>query len=136
MDRADAPAARRGLQFSLVTALLLVTIAALGVGLWRAGQVVVPLQQQVTRLKSKAGELEITEPLRAAAINLPAYDELTWRWRIFVPVSMQYAIRARCNRIPAHFHLEELNSLPSFEAIPAVYLEQGEYVVTARIREI
>ena len=86
--------ARRKPGVSLLTLLLLVTIGALAVGVWRAGESVVPLRGELLRLRRELGSLTIADPAEIHAQAIPMVALNSWRWRIYLPPGRQYSLRA------------------------------------------
>ncbi|MEX2114764.1 MAG: hypothetical protein WD845_16345 [Pirellulales bacterium] len=89
----DAPKARgRWPRFRLSTVLLLVTIVALGVAQYVAMVRTAETQAlnrrlaaENAKLRAEAGQLEIDDPSKVAALRISDLDELTWRWKVYLP---------------------------------------------------
>ncbi|QDU87601.1 hypothetical protein Pla175_09660 [Pirellulimonas nuda] len=80
-------------RFSLLNLLLLTTIVALGLTtgmLWRE---VGPLRQEVQQLRNETGKLIVEDPTRLAAVQCPQTDELSWKWRVWLPAGHNYLVR-------------------------------------------
>ncbi len=120
-----AAAAPRRLRFSLLTLLLLLTIAALAVALWQLNAELAPLRAENKRLREEAGELIIEDRAWLHAVQAPKPDALTWKWRLWVPDVPQYQVCVLGGRVPA-------------TGFPATYgrigpLKSGESTITYRI---
>ncbi len=114
-------------RFSLLTLILLTTIAALAltVGiLWRD---VGPLRQEVRRLRNEVGELHVEDSTKLHAIRVETDNELEWKWRIWIPESGSYRIGIGGRSVPA----QGLTS-PGSSTIQTD--ESGEHVVRYLIR--
>jgi hypothetical protein len=77
--------ALRRLRFSLVNAVLLFTIAALAMGLYRNGQQVVPLRNEVAWFHRKFGFFPTPDPSRIYALRSRMKAPGIWQWRIYLP---------------------------------------------------
>ncbi len=113
---------------SLLTVMLLLTIAGLGVGLWQAGREVAPLRAEVRRLRAEVGELSIDDPERIYVLPLDddALERHTWKWRIFLPQVQVYAVHVATMRIP-----EIGDVAPNCSST----IRGGEYVLTIGLRK-
>jgi hypothetical protein len=102
----DASPPSRRLRFSLRTILLVVVIIALGVAqftaLLRVREVTADnlrLAKENEKLRVEAGYLEVEDPTKVAVLQLPQLDELTWRWKVYLPNGRWHA-RYRLREIP------------------------------------
>jgi hypothetical protein len=98
-------------QFSLLTLVLVSVIVALVLGLWRSGseiatlrtelkRVVSDTEQELERWRAEVGALKIDDPTKLHAIRIATFEDLTWKWRVFVPKGRQFLVGSQCNRIP------------------------------------
>jgi hypothetical protein len=90
---------RRGLQFSLRTALIAIVLVAVAMSLWvssRQAQQNQRLRADNTRLRNETGQLTIEpgEESKVHAIKIAALESYTWRWRIHVPDGRPISLRA------------------------------------------
>lgn len=83
---------RPWLRYRLSSALLLMTIIALGVAQFVSTRRVAELEasnRELTavnaKLRAEAGYLEVTDPSKVAALRLTDLDEYTWRWKVWLP---------------------------------------------------
>jgi hypothetical protein len=79
-------------RISLLTVLLLTTIAGMAlviVQLWRE---VGPLRKEVHKLRQFVGELSIDDHTRIHAIEVRQPNPNLWRWRLFLPPGAQYKL--------------------------------------------
>lgn len=90
--KADVATPRRWIQLRLSTILLLTLAAALSIALLtalRREQVTGAKYDQVraenSKLRAEAGYLEIVDPKRVYVLNLREVDDLTWRWKVWLP---------------------------------------------------
>jgi hypothetical protein len=72
------------------------------------------------------GRLVLSDPSKFHVVAVPTYEDLLWRWRIYVPPGQSLDLHSVQQNIPER-------------GFPASYgtsgrLEEGEYVLTAAIR--
>ncbi len=86
------PSPRRWFQIRLGTVLLLMAIAALSIAQFgsmrRSLQLEAKNQELLAKnsqLKAEIGELEVVDPTKVAALRIRDLDELTWRWKVWLP---------------------------------------------------
>jgi hypothetical protein len=96
----DAPPQRHRLRFSLLTAILLTTIAGMGVALWRLNGELAPLREEVLRLREEQGRLTIADPNKIYAIRVMTEEPNAWRWRVYLPPHQKYLLHTRLHTIP------------------------------------
>lgn len=87
-----SPRRNRWTSFSLLTILLLLTIAALGVSHVRMSwqldennQAMATMEAELTQLRKETGYLEITDEKLVHVVAAPTHEDLVWRWKVFVP---------------------------------------------------
>ena len=95
-----APARRRRIRFSLAT--LVLGCALLGAcGLLA---MVFPemhaLRMENHKLRAEQGKLSVYDPSRIYALKLETYEELTWRWRIYLPNDRRYRLCISTKGLP------------------------------------
>ncbi len=113
-------------RFSLRTLLLLTTIAALGVAVWKLGSEVVPMRAEVRRLRVEVGDLVVEDESKLYAIQAHTDSELTWKWRMWIPPGKSYRIRCVDGPVPKDGFTEGGGT---------IYLHSsGEFWVAYRIR--
>ncbi len=125
---ATPPGRRLRLRFSLLNFMLLVTIICLGVGLWSQSRERAKLWDEVQKWRKEAGYFEIQDTQRVHAVRLPSIEDLTWRWRLYVPAGKQYKLHHMQGEIP-----RETGGSTTGHGWEV--LESGEYVVTCAIRK-
>lgn len=107
-DAARHPTRR---QFSLRTLLVALVIVALGLGLWRSGLETAALRSELARVRAdtekelqrwraEAGALDVQDRSKLHAIQIETFEDLTWKWRVFVPEGCRFLVGSQCNRIP------------------------------------
>lgn len=101
------PSRRRWLQIRLSTILLLMAIVALGMAQFAATRRVVELEarnRELTatnsKLRAEAGYLEVDDPSKAIVLRLCEFDELTWRWKVWLPQG-KWSISSLTQGIPS-----------------------------------
>ncbi len=95
---------RRGLQFSLRTALLALVLVAVAMTLWisyRQSHENQRLRAENTRLRNETGQLTIEpgEENKVHAIKLTTLESYTWRWCAYVPDGRPITLRHHRKRI-------------------------------------
>jgi hypothetical protein len=108
-------------RFSLLTALLLMTVVGMAtviVLLWRE---VGPLREEVRRLRDEMGVLVVDDPTKVNAIQVNTRDDLTWKWRVWIPKGGTYVIRSFGDDIPKEGFPQQGGTMPIHEP--------GEYVI-------
>ncbi|QDT67860.1 hypothetical protein MalM25_07670 [Planctomycetes bacterium MalM25] len=103
----DSERPRRRPRVSLLNLLLLLTTAALAVGLYQARQEnirilarVGPLEAENKRLRAEQGALTVEDPQKVYAIRLPEIMESVWRYRVYLPPGRDYYVAAQANDLP------------------------------------
>jgi hypothetical protein len=123
----------RNVRYLLSILFLVVTFVGLGVGVWSANHKLrqahldnARLRYELSELRRETGYLEVTDPQTLHVIALPSLEELTWRWRIYVPNA----------HLALHWGFDGIAS----EGTGAQYtklgcqLQRGEQVLTCAIR--
>jgi hypothetical protein len=87
-------------RFSLLTALLLMTIVGMAISLVRLWREVGPLRADVLRLRNEVGALMIDDETKPCAIRVRTSDDLTWKWRVWIPQGREYLLRCAGESIP------------------------------------
>lgn len=72
-------------RLSLLTALLLTTIAGMAIVIVQLCREVGPLRTEVRQLRAELGRLWIEDESKIHAIQVRQDEELTWRWRVWIP---------------------------------------------------
>jgi len=88
------------IRFSLLTAILLTTIAAMGVAIWQLSEELQPLRNEVVRLRQEQGRLTITDPNKIYAIRVMTDEPDTWKWRVYLPPNKKYSMHTRLHTVP------------------------------------
>ena len=93
-------ATRRRPRISILTALLLLTIAGLATTVWRQSFEAEPLRQEVRRLRQELGHLTIDDENKIYAIQVPSADSDTKRFRVYLPKNRKFVLCSRIHTIP------------------------------------
>ena len=93
-------ATRRRPRISILTALLLLTIAGLATTVWRQSFEAEPLRQEVRRLRQELGHLTIDDKNKIYAIRVASPDLDANRFRIYLPKNRKFVLRSRIQTIP------------------------------------
>jgi hypothetical protein len=75
-------------------------LVACGITIWQLWREVGPLRAEVRRLRDEVGELAIDDPTKIHAIQVRQPDELTWKWRLWIPEGRGYVLRSFGGDIP------------------------------------
>ncbi|MCI0332835.1 MAG: hypothetical protein L0228_06395 [Planctomycetes bacterium] len=92
-------------RISLLSALLLMTIAGMAlviVQLWRE---IGPLRAEVQSLRTELGYLNIEDPTKAQAIQLQTGEMRHWKWRIYLPPGRDYRFCCYSGTLPSEKEL-------------------------------
>ena len=113
-------------QFSLLSALLLLTIAGMAIVIVQLWREVGPLREEVRRLRDEVGAISVEDATKVYAIRVDTDDDLAWKWRIWLPENRVYVLRS---------HGEDVPKTGFPPAGGSIWLrEPGEHVVVYRIR--
>src|SRR4051794_22261247 len=110
-------------RLSLLTALLLITIAGMALVVARLWREVGPLRAELCQLRNEVGRLSIDDPTKIHAIEVRTNEPLFWKWRVWVPEGTRATVSAQWGRVPAI-------GLPT--SVPAHGLVPGEQWITMR----
>src|SRR5947207_15917846 len=77
-------------RISLLTALLLMTIAGLAIVVVLQWREVGPLRAENRRMRDELGYLSIDDPTKAYAIQLKTVGDEPWKWRVYLPPGGKY----------------------------------------------
>ncbi len=91
---------RRRARFSMLALVWMLTVAALGVGLYRAGQEVVPLRASINRLRSELGYFSVPETTKTYVRRTKSKLPRAWQWRLALPPGRHYALRVYVGAAP------------------------------------
>jgi hypothetical protein len=87
-------------RFSLLSSLLLMTIVGMGIVISQLWRDVLPLRDEVLRLKQELGYLSIHDEDKIYAIQVPGLQSDVYRYRVFLPKSRKFMIKTRILNIP------------------------------------
>jgi hypothetical protein len=87
-------------RISILTSLLLITIAGMAIVIVQLWREVGPLRKEVRMLRDETGRLSIEDESKLHAIAVPSDDDLTWKWRIWIPANRVYVLRSVGGGIP------------------------------------
>lgn len=79
--------------------MLLVTIAALALAVWRLSAELVPLRVENRRLRNGVGELTVEDESLLHAIKIEQPDDYTWKWRVWIPKGRAYRLHYQTSLI-------------------------------------
>ncbi len=100
---------RKGkLRISLLSAILLLTIASLGGALfhsWRANTQLraefAPIKAENERLRAEGGGLTIDDPNNVHVIKVPETRDSVWIYRVYLPEGPEYYVGVLINKLPS-----------------------------------
>jgi len=81
------------LRFSVLNILLVMTLVASGITIWRLWREVVPLRSDIRSLRSQLGVLTIDDPQKVHIVQVPSPGFL-WNWRVYLPAGHDYWLSA------------------------------------------
>ena len=116
---------RLNIRFSLLNLLFLTTILALSIAHWKLNKQISPLREQLRMLRSETGRLFVQDDSKLQAIQRKVYDDLTWRWRVHVPLGKNYRLKWKFNEIASEGFPAKVHSSN---------LEAGEWMLTIALR--
>lgn len=87
-------------RFSLLTAILVLTIVALAIVVVLQWREIFPLETKVRQLRTEVGSLTIDDSSLSQAIQLRQQDPNIWRWRIYLPPGGQYKLKEAGGLLP------------------------------------
>lgn len=97
---AQVSSRRRGPRFSLLSALMLMTIVGLLITVAKLWREVGPLRAEVLRLRNEVGSLTIDDDTKPHAIRVRTSEDFTWKWRIWIPRGREYLLKYADESIP------------------------------------
>ncbi len=113
-------------RFSLLSALLLMNIAGMAIVIVQMWREVGPLRQEVRRLRDEVGELTIEDETKLHAIQVRTNDEMTWKFRFWIPPGADVSLKFKWGNIP-------LNTYPNPDIIKS-HLHAGEQWVALSVQ--
>jgi len=87
-------------RFSLRSLLAVTAFVAMAIVIWQLYTELAPLRAEVRRLRDEVGELSIDDEAKLYAIRVRAGEDMTWKWRVWVPEGRAYEIRYVGDQIP------------------------------------
>jgi hypothetical protein len=81
-------------RFSLLTSLLVVTIVAMGIGLWRLYSELVPLRREVISLREQIGVVTVDDENKMQIVEVKQAGSFEWNWHIRLPRGHDYRLYA------------------------------------------
>ncbi len=88
-------------RFSLLTGLLLMTVVGMSLVITQLWREVGPLRATVRLLRDEVGRLSIVDPTKPCAIRVRTKDELTWKWRLWIPEGRSFLLKYASQDVPA-----------------------------------
>jgi hypothetical protein len=83
--------AHRRPRFSLLNVLFLLTIAGLGLAVWRQWHEAEPQRQEIRRLRKELGYLVVDDPTKSQFVSAHnPYDTNRWGWHMYLPPGGEY----------------------------------------------
>lgn len=92
---------RPGFQFSVRTLLIVVTFAAMLMGMVHAYVRLYESEDELVDLRRQGGYLGPVEVDKTNIIAVPSSEDTTWKWRIYMPPGTKYNLWSRGGKIPA-----------------------------------
>jgi hypothetical protein len=118
-------------RFTLRSVFLTVTVFAFVLTVWTSAKQFREnrrLRAENRLLRNEVGTLTIEagDEDKFHAIEIPSFDERTWRWRVYVPPGKRSYLRAMIGKIP-------LYGFPKAKMHQELLLSSGEQVVTVAL---
>lgn len=82
------------------TLLLLLTIVALGVTLWRTGHEVMPLREQARNYRRELGHFSVSDPTKIHVQGAQGVYSKVWKWQLFLPPGRLYKVCIYEGKVP------------------------------------
>lgn len=114
-------------RISLISALLLLTIAGMAIVVVQLWREVGPLREEVHRLRNETGRLFVDDKTKLHAIQVETDSILTWKWRVWIPDNQKFNVYFTGENIPEH-------GFPQRNRRSINLTESGEQVITYRIQ--
>jgi hypothetical protein len=99
-DEQHRPTNRWLPQFSLLSALLLMTVVGMSIVILQLWREVGPLRDEVCWLRDEVGELSIDDETKLHAIEVRTNDDFLWKWRVWVPEGQSVVVRSQWGNVP------------------------------------
>ena len=77
-------------KFSLRTMLLVGTVIVLAVSHLVTTRRLKVATDELQKLRQEAGYLDVADPSRIHAVQVPTLETMTWKWKLHLPPSRQY----------------------------------------------
>jgi hypothetical protein len=138
--RADSSMPRFRPRISLLSALLLMTIAGMAIVIVQLWRELVPLRQEVRGYRTELGLLTIDDPTRIHGVQVPTREE-GWKWRVYFPPGSDYMLHCFTGIIPAGVESSQRRDFSSMKIGPGGFLTsmggnfEGESVIEARFKQ-
>jgi hypothetical protein len=87
-------------RISLLSALLLMTILGMAIVIVQLWREIRPMRTELRALRDEVGRLSIDDETKVHAIAVRTSDDLTWKWRVWVPQAMNVNLHYRFGQVP------------------------------------
>jgi hypothetical protein len=114
-------------RFSLRAFLLLLFIASLIASNLFTSWQLSRLREESVQMRKELGRLVVSDPSKIHIVALPSYEDMLWRWRIYVPQGQSLRLFETAQDIPQ-------SGFPTNYVGSSGPLQEGEYLLTAAIR--
>ena len=122
----------------MMTLLLLATIVAMGVTLWRMGHEVVPLRTELRDLRKELGYFLVKQPAKIHVIQVGEASGKTWKWRLHLPANKTYQLhigQGLFEDLDQSDKLSWLSFVESRRRGASVPLPAGQFTLAASLEE-
>jgi hypothetical protein len=113
-------------RISLLSAIMLMTIAGMAIVIAQLWSEVGPLRAELVKLHNETGRLSVDDPTKIHAIEVRTSEPLMWKWRVWVPEGPTVLARYRWGSNPS-------SGTPPASA--SLQLKPGENWVTLRAHD-
>jgi hypothetical protein len=130
-------------RFSLLTVLLLVTIAGMAIVIVQLWRELVPLREEVRRYRAELGFLTIDDPTQVQGIHVPEREDgWNWKWRVHFPPGVDYKVTCYTGIIPPGIDAAQRRDFQGMNPGPGGFSNtfagnfKGEMIVEARLKQL
>jgi hypothetical protein len=127
-------------RFSILSALLLTTIAGMALVIAQLWREVGPLREEVRRYRAEAGILTIDDPSLVSGIQVGTKED-RWKWRVYFPPGVNHKVYAYSGMIPPGVDVVQRNDLTSMNPGPGAISYsfggpfEGETIIEMRLKQ-
>jgi hypothetical protein len=128
-------------RLSLLTAILLMTIAGMAMVIWQLSRELVLLRADNRQFRKELGSLSIDDENKIYAMQVPAADPMSdvSRYRIYLPANRKFILYSRWLTVPGRdanvSRQQWLDSLRQWKSGGFAPIESGEFTIDLQFRK-